>query len=145
MSFENKIEIYRTEREKLIDRIYDYKTKIAILTQKGTSSGKWYIRKDKSLKTGEVIETRYIIYPMRDGKRRKEYVGRYSLEISKAQGRLDRYAKRAGFIESLNKFESNLELSDKAFNEAFRLLGSDNMMSVLLFSTNSCEIGEVVI
>lgn len=127
MEFKTKLSIIEQCRSDLDTRIERYKKGIAQLTQKGTSSGKWYIRKDKSPKTGETIETRYIIYPMKDGKRRKEYVGRFPLEISKAQDRMDRFDVRVERISTLDKLESRLSAIDDLINKAGTLATLDSL------------------
>ena len=90
----DKVEIFDNE-------IKNHKSQIAKLTQKGTSSAKIYIRKDKSGKSGETIETYYFIFPQKNGKRRKEYIGRDEDNIFEAKKKIERYKIRSGLIEEL--------------------------------------------
>lgn len=97
-----------TNMGNLQKRVASLETEIAKLTQMGTTQGKWYVRKDRSKKTGMVLETFYLLHPMRNGKRKKEYVGREAYQIRNGQDRMDRYKKRQDLIRTLGSLELKL-------------------------------------
>lgn len=113
----DKLNFVIVEYGKLENRIADYTKKIAQLTAAGTTQAKWYIRKDRSNKTGEIVETHYLLHPMRDGKRRKEYVGRDEWNIKLAQDRIDRFEKRDGFIKILNHLKLRQNQIEELVNQ----------------------------
>jgi hypothetical protein len=102
----------QTDYNKSERRIKKIKSEIAGLIKQGTSSGKIYIRKDKSKKTGEELETTYIIYPMNKGKRRKEYIGRDEFQIEHAKARIERY-------HAMEKLRAELEVLEVRQAEIF--------------------------
>lgn len=131
---ETKLTAIKNGVSDMDQRIADYKKLIAQLTAAGTTQAKFYIRKDLSSKTGEIIETYYLLHPMRDGKRKKEYVGRNPVEIRKATERQERYAKRKTYIDTLSKLEGKRLEIDVLLNRVGRVACGDNLMSIMLFS-----------
>jgi hypothetical protein len=111
----------------LQERIAYLTKEIAKLTQQGTSQAKFYIRKDVSKKTGEIIETYYLLHPMRNGKRVKEYVGRDAYEIRKAQDRMDRYIVRAKLIHTLTQLETKLDKTLSLLDEVYSISSVDRL------------------
>jgi len=110
--------------EQIHAQIENLTTEIAQLTQLGTSQAKFYIRRDKSKKTGEIKETYYLLHPMNKGKRVKEYVGRDPVEIRKAQERMDRYFARQCRIETLENLQSKLARINQKFAQIQDLINS---------------------
>lgn len=121
MEINSLIKDIKEKHDNYENKISDLKSKIARLTQQGTSSGKFYIRKEKSKKTGDTIKTYYILYPMKNGKRRKEYIGRELQRIEEARKRIERYQKREELKSSLFLYE--FEIS-KIMNSLRELVGS---------------------
>jgi hypothetical protein len=116
------------ETKRLTQRIKDHKKKIAQLTAAGTSQAKWYARKDVSKKTGETVETFYLLHPMNNGKRKKEYVGRNDYEIKKAQDRIDRYKLRCEYTKTLIALETRKSQIEEYLTAAFRLSCTEHLI-----------------
>lgn len=131
MEFARQLENIEKTDGMLTDRIAELTTKIARLTAEGTSSGKEYWMKSKPNSKGEVKETLYILYPMKNGKRRKEYIGRNPVNIKKAQDRLARYAKRKELTRTMLKLERDQSEIREKVQEALNLTKSHNLFSLL--------------
>jgi uncharacterized coiled-coil DUF342 family protein len=128
----DKLKFIDSEYKKLETRIADYTKKIAQLTAAGTSQAKWYVRKDNSKKTGEIIETFYLLHPMRNGKRKKEYVGRDEYQIKLAQDRIDRYELRGNYIETLAKLQNRRDDINELVNKLVKISGTENLLSMVI-------------
>jgi hypothetical protein len=127
-----KLKFIDIEYTRLLIRISDYTKKIAQLTAAGTSQAKWYVRKDTSKKTGETIETFYLLHPMRNGKRKKEYVGRDSYQIKLAQDRIDRYALRLEYSKTLTKLNTRKYQIEDLVSQLVKISGSENLLSMVI-------------
>ena len=113
----NKI---KGEMNRIQNRIASLTTEIAQLTQQGTSSGKEYWRIEEGKKGERKIL--YILYPMKGGKRRKEYIGTQEYKIKEAQARMERYEQREILVRALQRNEAKLAQAEKALSDVLDIL-----------------------
>jgi len=85
----------------LAETIQDHHQQISALEEQGATQATEHWREGKYL---------YLMHPTRDGKRKREYIGRDPAKVQAAQDRVDRYKKAEQHRKETDRLERQLQL-----------------------------------
>lgn len=100
MDVDAKLKIISNYHDKLLERYHALGTTIAQLTAKGCVDAKEHWKNGKYL---------YLLYKMKDGVRRKKYVGNHPLRVAEARQKLQNYQDRLACILTQEKVKDDLD------------------------------------
>lgn len=100
MDVDAKLKIIGNYHSKLLERYHALGTTIAQLTAKGCVDAKEHWKDGKYL---------YLLYKMKDGVRRKKYVGNHPLRVAEARQKLQNYQDRLACILTQEKVKADLD------------------------------------
>ena len=100
MDIDNKLQIIGRYHDKLLQRYHSLGTTIAQLTASGCIDAKEHWKDGKYL---------CLLYKMKDGVRRKKYVGNHPLRIAEARQKLQNYRDRLACILTQEKVKADLD------------------------------------
>ncbi|GEM_PF-5595350 len=100
MDVDAKLKIIGNYHGKLLERYHALGTTIAQLTAKGCVDAKEHWKDGKYL---------YLLYKMKDGVRRKKYVGNHPLRVAEAREKLQNYQDRLACILTQDKVKADLD------------------------------------
>ena len=100
MDVDAKLKIIGNYHGKLLERYHALGTTIAQLTARGCVDAKEHWKDGKYL---------YLLYKMKDGVRRKKYVGNHPLRVAEARQKLENYQDRLACILTQEKVKADLD------------------------------------
>lgn len=103
---------------RLVARYHELGKTIAQLTAAGCIDAKEYWKGGKYL---------YLLYPMKDGVRRKKYVGSHPLRIEEARQKLANYKRRLDLILSQRKVQRDLADIEAMTADLLRICAKSDM------------------
>lgn len=112
MKIADKLQIIDQCRARMTERYFSLGTTIAQLTALGCIKASEYWKDGKYL---------YLVSSMRNGRRKKRYVGNHPLRIKEARQKLANYDQRAGLIVTQAKIEAELAEIDRTVGELLKL------------------------
>ncbi len=101
MEIKDKFKIVQNHYQRLLDRDDVVTTEIARLTAYGCIDAKEYWKDGKYL---------YLLYSMKNGVRKKKYVGNHPLRINEARKKLQNYKDRKKHIRTQEKIQKEIEI-----------------------------------
>ncbi len=100
MDIDSKLQIIGSYHNKLLQRYHSLGTTIAQLTANGCIDAKEHWKDGKYL---------CLLYKMKDGARRKKYVGNHPLRVAEARKKLQNYKDRVSCILTQEKVKADLD------------------------------------
>ena len=117
MNLSDKMKIIANHHNRLNERKNSLITRIAQLTAYGCINAKEYWKDGRYL---------YLLYPMKDGVRKKKYIGNHPLRIEEARKKLENYQTRSELNMTLRSIETELRHIERVINNLVHdLSGSD--------------------
>jgi hypothetical protein len=127
MDISNKFRIIENHHRKLLERYHAQTTTIAQLTAAGCIDAKEYWKDKKYL---------YLLYSMKNGIRRKKYVGNHPLRIKEARQKVENYKDRLYHIEVQNNVQSSLDEIEMLTTQILRICADTDMSARFALNEN---------
>lgn len=118
MEIADQLKIVANHHRQLVLRYHELGTAIARLTAAGCIDAKEYWKDGKYL---------YLLYPMRNGLRKKKYVGNHPLRIEEARTKLANYRKRFDLIVTQRMVEHELAEIESLVNNLLRICSKSDL------------------
>lgn len=132
MDLKGRFEIIINHHQSLINRHKSLTTRIAQLTAAGCVDASEYWRDGKYL---------YLLYSMKDGKRRKVYVGNHPLRIEEARQKLENYKTRSECIRTQTKLERDIQQIESLSIDCLQICSKEDLSAksaLISMGTESC-------
>ncbi|MGL1932712.1 MAG: hypothetical protein OCC45_13285 [Desulfotalea sp.] len=122
-----------SERFKIVTNHYNHlekssknlRTEIAKLTQSGCINAREYWKDDKYL---------YLLYPMKNGKRKKVYYGNHAPKIKVARQKISNYKKRSELVETLLKLDESIQDLERLSEDLLFLCSKGDLSSLAAYN-----------
>jgi hypothetical protein len=112
MNIADKLQIINQCRARMTERYFSLGTTIAQLTALGCIDAAEYWKDGKYL---------YLVSSMRNGRRKKRYIGNHPLRIKEAREKVENHKKREGCIITQSKIEAELAEIDRVVGELVKV------------------------
>ena len=128
MQIKEKMKAIESHHNALEQEHHLLTTDIARLTQEGCLNAKEHWREEKYL---------YLLFPMKGGQRKKDYIGNHPLRITEARKKLKNYKTRLVCIQRQESIQSTMREIETVIHTLFALCSdkssgqSDNPFSLM--------------
>jgi hypothetical protein len=124
MDISNRLEIIQNHHQRLLERYHCLGKTIAQLTAAGCIDAKEYWKDGKYL---------YLLYSMRNGTRKKKYVGNHPLRIKEARQKLENYKHRLSIIGTQENVKAELDEIELLIHRILGICSVTDMSSKFAF------------
>jgi hypothetical protein len=131
MDIANKFKIIANHHSILVARYHSLGTTIGQLTAKGCINAKEHWKDGKYL---------YLLYAMKNGQRKKKYVGNHPLRVKEAQEKLQNYKDRLPLIRTRERLEAEISEIENVTNRLLHLCSKSDLSA--LFSITEDNNGD---
>lgn len=121
MDIENKLKIIANHHSILVARYHSIGTTIGRLTAKGCINAKEHWKDGKYL---------YLLYAMKNGQRKKKYVGNHPLRVKEAQEKLQNYKDRLPLIRTRERLEDDISEIEALTNRLLHLCSKSDLSAL---------------
>ena len=118
MDIADKLKIIANHHDRLLARYHVLGTSIGRLTAQGCIDAKEHWKDGKYL---------YLLYAMKNGQRKKKYVGNHPLRVKEARQKLQNYQDRLSLIGSRDRIEEDLAEIETATNRLLALCSKSDL------------------
>jgi hypothetical protein len=128
MDIENKLKIITNHHNILVARYHSLGTAIGRLTAKGCINAKEHWKDGKYL---------YLLYAMKNGQRKKKYVGNHPLRVKEAQEKLQNYRDRLPLIRTRERLEADISEIETVTNSLLHLCSKSDLSALFFIAEDN--------